>query len=208
MFDWISGIIVRLGYPGVAMLMFLENAVPPIPSELVVPLAGVLAARGEMRVGLMIAAATAGSVAGALGWYVVGRRIGERRLRAWVARHGRWLAVGPSDLDAAQSWFRRYGYAAVFVGRLVPGVRTFVSVPAGLTRMPIAPFLVYSVLGTAIWTGVLAYLGILLQSNIAIVGDSINLVTNIVFAIAGLLLARRYVRCWRQSRGGAADRQI
>ena len=197
MFDWITGVIGRLGYAGVAGLTFLENVFPPIPSELVIPLAGYVAAQGDMRLMLVIATASAGSLAGASVWYWIGRRVGERRLRAWVDRHGKWLTLSGKDVDRAQLWFSRHGNAAVFFGRLVPGVRTLVSLPAGFARMPVLPFVVYSAIGTIIWTAALAYAGVALQSNFTIVGDYINVITNVVFGVIGVMLATRYVRCWR-----------
>ncbi len=200
MFDWITKIIGRLGYAGVATLAFLENVFPPIPSELVIPLAGYVAAEGDLRIGLVILTATIGSLAGATMWYLLGRRIGEVRLRAWVERHGKWLTLTARDLDRAQVWFRRHGPAAVFLGRLMPGVRTFVSLPAGFTTMPLAPFLVYSALGTVMWTAALAYSGVVLQQNFTIVADYINVATNILLGLLAVMLARRYVHCWRNSR--------
>jgi membrane protein DedA with SNARE-associated domain len=202
MFDWITGVITRMGYAGVAALAFLENLFPPIPSELVIPLAGFVAAEGDLRVGLVIATGTIGSLAGAVMWYEVGRRIGEHRVRGWVMRHGKWLTLSPTDVDRAQDWFRRHGNAAVFFGRLVPGVRTFVSLPAGFSAMPLAPFLLYSALGTIIWTALLAYAGVVLQANFTLVGDYINVATNTLLAVLAVLLVRRYIRCWRQSRAG------
>ncbi len=201
MFDWIASVIGRLGYAGVAALTFLENLFPPIPSELVIPLAGFVAAKGDMGVALVIAAATAGSLAGASVWYVAGRRVGERRLRAWVERHGKWLTLSGHDLDRAQQWFEGHGNTTVFLGRLVPGVRTFVSLPAGFAGMPAVPFLFYSALGTAIWTAVLVYAGVALQANYTLVGDYMNVATNIVLAIMGVMVVRRYIRCWRARPG-------
>ena len=200
MFDWITGVVGRLGYVGVAVLTFLENLFPPIPSELVIPLAGFVAAEGDLRVGLVIATGTIGSLSGAVVWYEVGRRIGEHRLREWVMRHGKWLTLSPRDVDRAQAWFRRHGNAAVFVGRLMPGVRTFVSLPAGFSAMPLAPFLLYSALGTIMWTAALAYAGVLLQANFTLVGDYINVATNLLLGVLALMLVRRYVNCWKESR--------
>lgn len=200
MFEWITSTIQRLGYAGVAALTFLENVFPPIPSELVIPLAGFVAARGELHLAFVVAAGSAGSLAGALAWYWVGRQVGERRLRAWVDRHGRWLTLSANDVDRAQDWFRRHGNAAVLIGRLVPGVRTFVSLPAGFSAMPLVPFLVYSALGTIAWTAALAYAGVALQANFTVVGDYINMSTNVLFAALGVLLIRRYVQCWKDSR--------
>jgi membrane protein DedA with SNARE-associated domain len=198
MFDWITGIIGRLGYLGVAALTFLENVFPPIPSELVIPLAGYVAADGGLNLPAVIAVASAGSLAGAVLWYELGRRIGERRLRGWVDRHGKWLTLSGRDLDRSQEWFERHGNTAVFVGRLVPAVRTFVSLPAGFARMPLGSFVFYSALGTAIWTAALAYAGVALKSNFSVVGDYVNVATNIVLGAFAVLLIRRYIKCWKK----------
>lgn len=196
MFDWITRVIATLGYTGVAVLTFLENLLPPIPSELVIPLAGFVAAKGDLRIAIVIAAGSAGSLLGAVVWYEVGRRVGERRLHRWVERHGRWLTLGVRDVERAQAWFSRHGNVAVFVGRLVPGVRTFVSVPAGFASMPRGRFLLYSAAGTVIWTTALAYAGVILRSNFSLVGDYINVASNVLFAALGLLLVWRYFKCW------------
>jgi membrane protein DedA with SNARE-associated domain len=197
MFDWIAGVIIRLGYVGVATLTFLENLFPPIPSELVIPLAGYVAAGGELQAVPVIAAATVGSLAGTTVWYALGRRIGEARLRTWVDRHGRWLTLDGSDLDRAQSWFQRHGKLAVFFGRLIPGIRTFISLPAGFAGMSILPFVLYSAAGTAIWTAALAYGGVVLRANFTTIGDYVNIGTNVVLGMIALLVVRRYLKCWR-----------
>jgi len=198
MFDWIAGIIGRLGYTGVALLTFLENLCPPIPSELVIPMAGyVAAAGGRMHVGVVIAVATFGSLAGAVFWFVLGRRIGERRLRQWVERHGKWLTLSTKDVDRAQAWFERHGTTAVLVGRLIPGVRTFISLPAGFSNMGTTPFLFYSAVGTVAWTAALTYAGVMLQANFTIVGDYLNAITNVVLGVFAVMLGWRYVKCWK-----------
>ena len=199
-FEWITRVIARLGHLGVAALTFLENLFPPIPSELVIPLAGFVAAEGDLRFSLVIVMGSVGSLAGATVWYGVGKRIGEQRLRTWVARHGKWLTLSVQDVERAQLWFRRHGAAAVFFGRLLPGVRTFVSLPAGFSSMPLAPFLLYSALGTAIWTAALAYAGVLLQANFALVSEYFNLGTNALLTMGGVMLVKRYIRCWRTPR--------
>jgi membrane protein DedA with SNARE-associated domain len=197
MFEWITSVIDSWGYLGVALLTFLENVFPPIPSELIIPLAGFVAANGTLSLGFVIVAATAGSLAGGWLWYEVGRRVGEQRLRKWVDEHGRWLTLSSGDVDRAQQWFQRHGRVAVLLGRLMPGVRTFVSLPAGFARMPRWAFLLNSALGTALWTGALAYAGVLLQSNYQKVGNYVNVATNVLLAGFGALLVWRYIRCWR-----------
>lgn len=208
MFEWITGVIERLGYVGIAALTFLENVFPPIPSEVVIPLAGFVAARGALRLEIVIAAAFAGSLAGTTAWYELGRRVGQRRLKHWVARHGRWLTLGPRDLERADLWFRSHGPWAVCLGRMVPGVRTLISLPAGFTAMPLTRFLAYSAVGTLAWTAVLAGAGMLLQANFERVRDYVDIVSKVVLAIFVVVLAFRYVRCWRdaaQTQSRSAD---
>lgn len=199
MFEWITTAVRTLGYSGVAFLALLENVFPPIPSELVIPLAGFIAAEGELMLWGVIAAAIAGSLAGAQAWYEVGRRVGEQRLRDWVRRSGKWLTLSPKDIDRAQHWFKRHGAVAVFIGRLVPGVRTFVSLPAGFAGMPRVPFLLCSLAGTAIWTTALAFAGVVLRSKYAIVSDYIGIATNVLLAGLVAMVVRRYIHCWRAS---------
>ncbi len=131
MFDWLTGWINETGYVGIAGLMFLENLFPPIPSELIMPLSGYAASHGKLTMPGIVAAGSLGSLAGALFWYGVGRWLGGARIRAFAARHGAWLTMSPDDVDKANRWFCRHGGIAVFIGRLVPAVRTFISVPAG-----------------------------------------------------------------------------
>lgn len=200
MFDWITGTISKLGYVGVAALTFLENLFPPIPSELILPLAGFVAARGDMTIGLVIFAGSVGSLAGAYLWYDIGRRVGERRLKAWVRRHGKWITLSERDVERAQQWFHRHGRAAVLLGRMVPGVRTFVSLPAGFSAMPVGTFLLYSTIGTVGWTAALALIGLVLESQYTRVADWIDIVSNVLLAGFLLIVAKRYVDCWRSSR--------
>lgn len=196
MFEWASNIVRSLGYPGVALLTFLENVFPPIPSELIIPLAGFVAAEGQMNVWGVLVAGTAGSLGGATVWYWIGQRLGKRGLRNWVDRSGHWLTLSVADLDRAEAWFHRHGGTAVFIGRLVPGVRSLISIPAGFARMPFVPFLLYSLAGTAVWTAALAYAGVLLRANFAVVGDYVDIASYLVLALFAVIIVRRYVKCW------------
>lgn len=201
MFEWISGMVQRMGYGGVALFMFLENIFPPIPSEVIMPVAGFVAARGEMNFWIAVAIGTAGSLIGAVTWYAVGRRIGEERLRRWVGAHGRWLALSPADVDRSQQWFRDHGRTAVLIGRVVPAVRTFVSLPAGFSRMPFGRFLFYSVVGTFAWTLALAWAGWLLEANYAKVQRVIEPATWVVLGAILLAYVWRIVRWRGEGRG-------
>ncbi len=154
---WTADVVYSFGYPGVAALIALQNLFPPIPSALILPLAGFLVGQGRFSFFPVLLAATTGSVSSALVFYALGRRIGEERLRKFVRRFGRYVLVGERDLNRALAWFGRYGGKAVLFGRLVPGVGTFVSVPAGLSRMPMLRFVAYTALGTALWNG--AFIG-------------------------------------------------
>jgi membrane protein DedA with SNARE-associated domain len=157
--SWIETIVQTTGVFGIALLMFLENVFPPIPSELIMPLAGYTAAKGETNIVLVILAGTAGSLAGALFWYGLGRLFDHERLKRFADRHGRIITMTRADLVKADDWFEDYGQYAVLFGRLIPTVRTLISIPAGLAEMPIARFLVFSGIGTAIWTTLLALFG-------------------------------------------------
>ena len=191
--------IERLGYAGIAALTFLENVLPPIPSEVVIPLAGFVSAQGILRLDIVIVAATVGSLAGTTAWYALGRHVGEARLQHWVARHGRWITLSPRDLQRADVWFRSHGAWAVCLGRMVPGVRTLISLPAGFTAMPLTRFLLDSTIGTVAWTGRLAGAGMILQANFERVRNYIDIVSNVLLALFVAVLAVRYVRCWRDS---------
>lgn len=191
MFDWISAIIERIGYVGIAALMFAENVFPPIPSELIMPLAGFNAARGELTFAGVLISGTAGSLAGAYLWYWIGRRIGAGRIERLAARHGRWLTVSPKEFQRAQGWFDRHGRMAVLIGRLIPTVRTFISVPAGLLPMTLVRFLMYSAIGTTIWTAFLAGAGYMLEARYDRVSAWLNPVsTLVVVCLIGVYLWR------------------
>lgn len=191
MFDWISGFVDAVGAIGIAVLMFLENVFPPIPSELIMPLGGFNAAAGREHLLAVIVAGSLGSLAGALFWYWIGRRLGTQRLKRLAARHGRWLTILPEDLDRSNAWFDRHGGSAVLIGRLIPTVRTFISVPAGVARMPMASFLAFTTVGTVSWTTVLAMAGYLLQAQYGLVAGWLDPVsTAVVVGIVGLYLWR------------------
>lgn len=182
MFDWITSFLEGGGAWAIAALMFLENVFPPIPSELIMPLAGFNAASGATSLWLTICAGAAGSLAGAYLWYLVGLIFGERRLRKLVRRHGRWLTMTPAELDRAQGWFDRHGRSVVFFGRFVPTVRTLISVPAGIARMFLPRFLLFSGLGTAVWCAALAGAGYLLGDSYDRVSAWLNPVSTAVVA--------------------------
>jgi membrane protein DedA with SNARE-associated domain len=148
-----------LGYGMLALAMLLENVVPPIPSELILPLGGFLVQQGKLQLLPVILACLLGTVLGAWFWYGIGRLINEERLELWIARHGGWLGVRPESLASSRAWFARHGAVLVFWGRMVPGVRTLVSVPAGIELMPQLPFLVWTTAGSLLWVVALTAAG-------------------------------------------------
>lgn len=186
MFDWITGFVERTGYIGIALLMLAENLFPPIPSELIMPLAGYTASRGELNLVLTVLAGSAGSVAGASIWYIVGRWIGMRCLKYLAAHHGRWLTLTPEELEQTQAFFSRHCGKAVFLGRLVPAMRTLISIPAGIVRMGLWRFLLYSTLGTLLWVALLAGAGYFLGSQYQAVAHWLKPLTNIIVGLAVL----------------------
>ncbi len=191
MFDWITGLVEATGYIGILLLMLAENVFPPIPSELIMPLAGFTAAQGRFSFTLVVLAGTAGSLLGALFWYTLGRWLGRDRLKQFAARHGRWLTLSPGEVDRAEAWFQRHGTKAVLLGRLVPGVRSLISVPAGITRMSLPGFLAWTAFGTGLWTALLAGAGYALQSQYALVADYVNPASNVVVGLLALWYAYR-----------------
>jgi len=156
---WIADIMVKMGYVGIALLMFLENLFPPIPSELIMPLAGFTIAQGKLEFFPAILAGIIGTVAGGFVWYYAGVFFSEARLERLADRYGKWISVSSKDIQKANHWFNRHGVKAVFLCRLVPGVRTLISLPAGLNNMALIPFTFYSTLGTALWVSFLTYAG-------------------------------------------------
>ncbi|MEE6257210.1 DedA family protein [Plantactinospora sonchi] len=159
---WIAGVIDSLGAAGVGLLVALENIVPPIPSEIVLAMAGYLAGEGRANVFLVVIAATAGSVLGALALYWVGAVLGEDRLKRWLDRIP---LVDTDDLDRADRWFEKYGNWAVLFGRMIPVFRSLVSVPAGANHMPLGRFLALTALGSGVWNGIFVALGFVLGSQ-------------------------------------------
>lgn len=199
MADWVIDIVGRRGYLGIALLMLAENLFPPLPSELIMPFAGFLAARGELHWAGVVAAGAAGSLAGAFPWYWAGRRLGARRLKALAERHGRWMAVSPQELDRATRLFHRHGGLVLVFGRLIPALRTVVALPAGLARMRVLPFTLWTLLGSLLWTGVLVLAGYLLDSHYERISDWLNPASTAILAAIALAYLARVVRPARPS---------
>ena len=154
---WLLQLVETLGPVGVGFSILLETVIPPIPSEAVLGLAGVLIRSGEMSIVPVILFATLGSILGAVFFYYVGRALGPRRSHAFLDR---LPLVETADVDRTFAWFERHGRSAVFFGRMVPIVRSFISVPAGVVKMPFGQFILYSAAGSLIWNSLLVTLGV------------------------------------------------
>ncbi|MGH7529696.1 MAG: DedA family protein [Gemmatimonadales bacterium] len=157
---WLTETIFALGYPGIMILMTVESSAIPFPSEVVMPPAGYLAAKGRMSFPLVMIAGVTGSLIGALINYWI-----ARWLDRWLRRYGRWLLIKPQALDRAEAFFRRHGEIGTFIGRLVPVVRQLISIPAGMARMRLDRFVAYTALGAGIWCLILTYIGYLLGQH-------------------------------------------
>ena len=153
------------GYLLIGLALLLENVIPPIPSELVMPLSGFLIQQGKLQFIPVVVAALTGTVLGAWFWYGIGRLVNEQRLEHLIGRHGRCLGLKPADLALSRRWFFRHGAAVVFWGRLVPGIRPFVSIPAGIELMPQRSFLFWTSAGSLVWILALVNAGFLLGDN-------------------------------------------
>lgn len=196
---WVADVVAALGEVGVGLLILLETVFPPIPSEVVLPLAGYLAQRGELDPLSVLLAATAGSLAGALLLYTLGARAGEVRSRRWLAR------VPLMDVDAvdrAAEWFDRHGSGAVFVGRLVPGVRSLISLPAGARRMPLLRFVLLTAAGSALWNGLLVGAGMALGTQYEVVERYSGVLDAVLVGALAVLVGLGVRRRLRRRRAG------
>jgi membrane protein DedA with SNARE-associated domain len=192
--EWATEIVERLGYVGVAVLVAIENVFPPIPSEVVLGLAGYTASRGDAWVVGMILAATVGSVVGALILYGLAAAVGPVRLRAIVIRHGAWIGFGETDLDRAEAWFDRRSRWAVLLCRCVPLIRSLISIPAGFRRMPIGTFTLFTLIGSLVWNTILVSAGYALADQWERVLDYTEPFQTVVVVIIGVLLVLLVVR--------------
>lgn len=190
--DWIIRFIDWAGYTGIFFLMLLETIFPPIPSEVIMPVAGTRAVNGDLNIFGVIAAGTAGAMVGNFLWFVAAASLGEAKFRWWIKRYGRWLTLDWTEIKRVQRAFGRYGSVLVFFGRLVPTVRSVISFPAGLARMQLLKFLLWSGIGTAIFSAALALAGYILGASFENVDKVLGPVSSAIFI--GIILL--YV--WRQ----------
>lgn len=194
---WVFDLVDRMGLFGVYMLMLLETVFPPIPSEVIMPVAGIGAARGTMSIEGVILAGTAGAMTGNYLWYLAARIIGFERFRPLIERHGHWLTLDWPEVERVRGLFGRFGGIIVMIGRMVPTIRSVISIPAGLVEMRLAGFLVWSTIGTTVWCSALALAGWLLGKQFgrieAVIGP---LSTGVIVLIVATYAWRQFL--WRR----------
>jgi len=184
--QWITSVMSDYGYIGIFLLIMLENIFPPIPSELILTVGGFMTTTTTMTIPGVIIASTAGSVIGAVVLYGVGLLLDVERLEKIIDKYGNWLKVRREDLYRADAWFDRFGIWTVFFGRLVPLVRSLISIPAGMSNMRFWQFLLFTTLGTVIWNTVLVFIGEAVGDNREKILEQLDIYSNVVYALIAL----------------------
>jgi membrane protein DedA with SNARE-associated domain len=200
LFHWLAQSVLTLGYPGIVVLMAIESSVLPLPSELVMPPAGYLAAKGQMNAWVAVGAGTLGSVIGALVNYSLAVLIGEPVLR----RYGKFVLISERSLDRTEAFFRRHGEISTFIGRLLPVIRHLISIPAGMSRMSLARFVSFTALGAGLWCGILTYLGWLIGRHGGDVERAIGPYvhrTLVYYVLPGTIVLLAAYVWWRRRQG-------
>lgn len=205
--DFIKDTIEAWGYLGLVLLIFAENVFPPIPSELILPLAGYLAQQGEMTLTGVVIAAVAGKVLGSLVLYQIAAAIGGDRLKHFADRHGRWLSLSREEIELAERWFAQHGVWAVCICQVIPGVRSLISIPAGFGAMPLGRFVAASAAGSAVWSAALAGLGYGLGTRFEDVEKYLDPIGNVVVAVIVVTYLYRVARGSGASRRGQATQK-
>ena len=187
--EWLVNVIGSMGYTGIVSLMFLESSFFPFPSEVVMPPAGYLAWKGEMSLPLVLIAGIAGSLLGALFNYWLAVKLG----RPLLIKYGKYFFISQETIDKADRFFQKHGHISTFVCRLLPGIRQYVSLPAGLARMPMKPFCLYTGLGAGIWVSVLTFAGYLLGEHQELLKEYLHVITIGCIVLACVFAGGYYV---------------
>ena len=175
-------------YLTICLAMFLENIIPPIPSEIIMPLGGFFVYQEKLNFFILVFWGLFGTILGSLPWYYLGRLVNEKKLSKFLDKRGKYVGITSSDLAKSKRWFDKYGVSLVFWGRLVPGIRTLISVPAGMELMPLRKFLIWTTLGSLIWVAILTYAGLILGENWQIIESYLDQIKYILKPILILIL--------------------
>ena len=176
-----------IAYLTICLAMFLENIIPPIPSEIIMPLGGFFVYQQKLNFYILVFWGLFGTILGSLPWYYLGRLVNEKRLSNFLDKKGKYLGISSNDLSKSKRWFDKYGASLVFWGRLVPGIRTLISVPAGIELMPLSKFLIWTSFGSFIWVALLTYAGYLFGENYLIIETYLDQIKYVVKPIIILI---------------------
>lgn len=193
MFEWITSIIEKSGYLGIAFGMFMENIIPPIPSELVMLFSGATAVTGDLNIFIVILVGCVGSTIGLLPWYFAGSLFGKKRLKMFANKYGRILTFSAHDIEAADCWFKKHSHIIAIGSRAIPAIRTFIAIPAGIVKMDLKYFLLYSFIGSLIWDGLWGIIGYVVGENMIEYGHYLDNISYGVFAVIGIWYIYRVV---------------
>lgn len=197
--EWVLGIMAKFGYFGIVFAMFAENVFPPIPSEVIMPAAGFAASKGDLNLLLVILAGTLGAVLGALPLYYLGSVFDEERLVTFTKKYGKYVFIKPDEVKSANKWFDKHGKKAVFFGRMVPGIRSLISIPAGMNKMPMASFLLLTAVGSSVWAAILAVAGYYLGENYEIVQSTLAPYSKVILILAVVIIIGWIIKKRRSS---------
>ncbi|OTG85918.1 alkaline phosphatase [Acinetobacter sp. ANC 4558] len=196
--NWVLFIMEQLGYIGIAFLMFLDNIFPPIPSEIIMPSAGYSASRGQLILIGVIIAGSIGSLVAASVLYWLGYKVKQDRMFRFIDNYGQYVFLKTDDVKKSLAWFEQYGYRIVFFGRMIPAMRSIISIPAGMNRMPYGKFMFFSSIGTIIWTTFLACIGYYFGENQIFMQHIFRQASNIIIAILLVVLLFILYRKYQQ----------
>ena len=181
--DYISLAVEKnstIAYLTICLAMFLENVIPPIPSEIIMPLGGFFVYQQKLNFYILVFWGLFGTILGSLPWYYLGRLVNEKKLSNFLDKKGKYLGISSDDLAKSKKWFDKYGVSLVFWGRLIPGIRTLISVPAGIELMPFSKFLIWTTMGSFIWVSLLTYTGYLFGENYSIIETYLDQIKYVV----------------------------
>ncbi len=183
-----------IAYLTICFAMFLENIIPPIPSEIIMPLGGFFVYQQKLNFYILVFSGLFGTVVGSMPWYYLGKLVNEKKLSNFLDKRGKYIGITSNDLAKSKSWFDKYGVSLVFWGRLVPGIRTLISVPAGMELMPLRKFLIWTTLGSLIWNVILSYAGFVFGENYQIIETYLDQIKYIVKPILVLIFIYFFIK--------------